>query len=95
MQTREDVVINFSPSLVVNYATELVSLVRNINVTYSLSSGEALNTDGPLGVVAVEDPIEIVEVAMLRTCNTLIAIGLVLSLCKTFRGQVEVLGTYS
>lgn len=54
--------INFSPSLVVNYATETVSLVRNVNLTYSVSSGEALNIDGPLGVVTVEDPIEVVEV---------------------------------
>lgn len=62
MQAHENVAINFSPSLVVNYATVITSLVRNVNVTYSVSSGEALNTDGPLGVIAVEDPIEIVEV---------------------------------
>ena len=62
MQAHENVAINFNPSLVANYATVITSLVRNVNVTYSVSSGEALNTDGPLGVVAVEDPTEIVEV---------------------------------
>ena len=57
--------MNFNPSLIVNYATENVSLVRNVNLTYSISSGEALNIDGPLGVVTVEDPIEVVEVSLL------------------------------
>ena len=55
-------VINFNPSLVVNYATETVSLVRNVNLTYSISSGETLNIDGPLGIITVDDPIEAIEV---------------------------------
>ena len=54
-------VVNFSPSLVVNYATVNLSLVRNFNLTYSISSGEALGTDGPLGVT-IDDPIDYVEV---------------------------------
>ena len=54
--------VNFNPSLVVNYATETVSLVRNINLTYSVSSGEALKIDGPLGIVTIKDLIEDVPV---------------------------------
>ena len=54
--------INFNPSLVVNYATETVSLVRTVNLTYSISSGETLNSDRPLGIVTVDDPIEAIEV---------------------------------
>lgn len=54
--------VNFNPSLVVNYATETISLVRNVDLTYSVSSGEALNVDGPLGNVTIEDPLEAVTV---------------------------------
>ena len=55
-------VINFNPSLVVNYATENVSLVRNVILNYTISSGEILSIDGPLGAVIIEDAIEVVEV---------------------------------
>ena len=61
--------VNFNPSLVVNYATETVSLVRNIDLTYSVSSGEALKIDGPLGVVTIEDPIEDVPVNCFRIAD--------------------------
>ena len=54
--------VYFNPSFIVNYAAENVSLVRNVILTYSISSGETLNMDGPLGAVTVEDPVEVVEV---------------------------------
>ena len=54
--------VYFNPSFIVNYAAENVSLVRNVILTYSISSGETLNMNGPLGAVTVEDPVEVVEV---------------------------------
>jgi hypothetical protein len=66
IQELKDVAINFNPSLVANYATENVSLVRNVILTYSISSGETLSIDGPLGAVTIDDPTEAVEV---RTSN--------------------------
>jgi hypothetical protein len=62
IQVPGNLMVYFNPSLVVNYATENVSLDRNVILTYSISSGETLSVDGPLGVVTVDDPIEIVEV---------------------------------
>lgn len=61
VQALRDVVINFNPSLVVNYATQIVSLVRNVILTYSVSSGEALSSDRQFAVT-MEDPIKVVEV---------------------------------
>ena len=54
--------INFEPALVVNYATPGISLVRNFKITYSVSSGEILNTDGLIGNVTIDDPIQDVPV---------------------------------
>lgn len=63
--------INFNPSLIVNYATytENVSLVRNVILDYTISSGEILSIDGPLGAVIVEDAIEVVEVRTNNNCS--------------------------
>ena len=54
--------VRFNPSFVVNYAIEGVSLVKNVILAYSISSGEALNIDGPLGTVMIDEPIEDYEV---------------------------------
>ena len=59
-----DVVIEFTPQLVVNYATENVSLVRNYKLKYSISSGEPLSLNGPLGNVTIDDPVQYVTVSL-------------------------------
>lgn len=69
-------VIKFNPSLVVNYATQNISLVRNFSLTYSTSSGEILSIDGPLGDVIIEDPIEVIEV-----CNTKLSVQRIMHSC--------------
>lgn len=55
-------VVNFSPELVVIYAIKNVSLVKNFELTYSISSGDALTTGGLLGNVIIDDPIQSVPV---------------------------------
>ena len=62
-QLNDTVSVNFDPALVVNYATRGVSLVRNFILTYSVSSGEILTTDGAIGNITIDNPIQDVFVS--------------------------------
>ena len=61
-----DVVVTFSPELVVNYASSSLSLVRNFKLTYSVSSGEALKVNGPLGNVTIDNPVQSIGVSKVK-----------------------------
>ena len=63
MQSNDTVSVDFDPALVVNYATRGVSLVRNFIITYSVSSGEILTTDGAIGNVTIDNAIQEVFVS--------------------------------
>ena len=59
-----DIVVSFTPDLVVNYATRNVSLVRNFKLKYHISFVEALGIDRPnIGTVTIDDPIQSVAVS--------------------------------
>ena len=62
-QSNDSVSVHFDPALVLNYATRGMPLVRNFILTYSVSSGEILTTDGALGNVTIDNPIQEVFVS--------------------------------
>ena len=62
----QDVTVSFNPQLVVIDAAGNTTLVRNFVTRYSISSGDALNSNESLGTVVIDDPIINVAVSNLQ-----------------------------
>ena len=60
----QDMLVRFSPQLVVIGRGQNMTLNNIFQLTYSVSSGDALTTDMPIGNVTIDEP----------TLNTLVLI---------------------